>query len=91
MTHSVLETRPLDILTDGGSRHGVLVLSQGKLAAVLIEVAASETGRPGGGGGWYLEAGFGPCGRLLALQPEVFQHQADAIAWINKRLERAPR
>jgi len=96
MTAPLLETRTLEVLTDGGSRHGVLVLSEGKLAAVLIRVEGEETGQPGSAGGWYLEAGFGPCGNLVTLQPDVFADQSQALDWICGRLalpvgEAAPR
>jgi hypothetical protein len=90
MTVPSLETRSVDVLTDGGSRIGVLVLSKGKLAAVLIRVDGRETGRPGSDGGWYLEAGFGPCGALMTLQPEVFPQQWQALDWIRNRLSQIP-
>lgn len=83
---TILETRSVEVLTDGGSKIGVLVLSEGKLAAVLIPVTGKESGRSDSEGGWYLEAGFGPCGGLVTLQPDVFAQQAQALDWIRKQL-----
>lgn len=81
-----LETRALSVLTDGGSRDGLLVLAEGKLAAVLIQIGADETGVPGSQGGWYLEAGFGPCGILMTLPPDVFSQEREALDWVEKRV-----
>jgi len=81
-----LETQSVEVLTDGGSKTGVLVLSGGKLAAVLIPVTANEAGRPDSTGGWYMEAGFGPCASLVTLQPDVFAQQRQALEWIRRRL-----
>lgn len=86
-----LEARPLKILTDGGSSEGKLVLAGGMLAAVLIYVGAGETGEQDLEGGWYVEAGFGPCGILMTLPPQVFAEETEALEWIRHQLgEDAP-
>jgi hypothetical protein len=81
-----LRVQPLQVLTDGGSREGILVFAGEKLAAVLVHLKAAETGDDRVADGWYLEAGFGPCGPLITLQPEIFPHQEDALKWIGKSL-----
>jgi hypothetical protein len=83
-----LESHPVEVLTDGGSSGGRLVLAEGKLVAVLVRVEGGETGEPGSAGGWYVEAGFGPCGILMTLPPQVFPEEAEAMAWIGQQLER---
>ena len=84
---SNLEAHPVEVLTDGGSSGGKLVLVEGKLAAVLIEVRPEETGDSGSPGGWYVEAGFGPCGILMTLPPRVFPDEAEAMEWIGRQIE----
>ncbi|WP_299637681.1 hypothetical protein [Devosia sp.] len=79
----------MEVLVDGGSRQGLLVLEDGKLAAVFVLIDAAETGKPTVSGGWYLEAGFGPCGQLISAQPDVFPVEDDALRWTEQRLNRA--
>jgi hypothetical protein len=87
---SNLETMPLDVLTDGGSAPGILVLADGKLAAVLVRVRPEETGEPEPhAGGWYVEAGFGPCGILMTLTPQVFADDREALDWVSQQLAQA--
>lgn len=86
MISFALETTPIEVLTDGGSRAGLLVLAEGKLAAVLIKIGSEETGTTDSPGGWFMEAGFGPCGSIVARQPDVFASEAQALAWVGERL-----
>lgn len=76
----------LDVLNDGGKREGYLVLANGALAAVLIAVTEEDTG---GGAGWYVEAGFGPCSALRVLDPPVFPDLADVADWVHRQIEQA--
>jgi hypothetical protein len=76
------------VLVDGGPYEGQLVLTDGHLVAVLTQVPAEETA--GGerlAGGWYLEAGFGPCGDIMSITPPVFVSLEEAVEWVRVRLE----
>jgi hypothetical protein len=80
--------QPMSVMIDGGAHDGQLVLSDGHLVAVLSHVTREETA--GGGGqaeGWFLEAGFGPCGPLASVRPPVFAELEEAIAWVRNRLD----
>jgi hypothetical protein len=78
---------PVSIMTDGGSSEGRLVFAGGDLVAVLARVTASETaGDERHAGGWFLEAGFGPCGDLMTVAPPVFATLDEALRWIRGRL-----
>ncbi len=71
----------------GGSREGRSAFSNGTLVGILIPVTAEESG-DGGPGGWFLEAGFGPCGVMTAATPPVFADLTEAAAWFKKMLAR---
>lgn len=82
----MMESSRVDVLVDGGSSDGRLVMAQGKLAAVLVRVTAEEVSDTATQGGWFLEAGFGPCGILKAPPPEIFPTEDDALRWIERQL-----
>ena len=78
----------LQVLVDGGPHAGQLVLTDGQLVAVLTWVPAAETaGGEHPAGGWYLEAGFGPCGDIMSITPPVFESLEEAVEWVRVRLE----
>ncbi len=82
-----LDVCPVAVRVDGGSCEGKLVLAEGSLVAVLVKVSAADCGDAAKVGGWFLEAGFGPCGTLSAPSPEVFGTVGEAVAWIRLRLD----
>lgn len=82
-----LLSNPVEVLTDGGSTGGLLVMAGGKLAAVLIHVRADETGEDEGTDGWYVEAGFGPCSILVTLPPQVFADEQAALNWVAHQID----
>jgi hypothetical protein len=78
----------LPVLADGTSHEGQLVLANGHLAAVLTHVPAEETAGEGDrAGGWYLEAGFGPCSSVMSITPPTFISLEEALQWVRIRLE----
>lgn len=80
--------QPIPVLCDGGSHEGRLVLFGEDLVAVLVWVTDRETrgGEPHAEG-WFLEAGFGPCGSLMTITPPVFPNLDDALEWVRERLD----
>ena len=80
--------QPISVMTDGGGSDGHIILADGLLVAVLSRVTAEETlGEKGQVEGWFLEAGFGPCGVLMSVTPPVFSDMEQAVAWVRMRLE----
>lgn len=77
-----LRLRPVEILTDSGDNDGRLVLTKGRLVAVLVQLADQAHAELVGS--WFLEAGFGPCGTVTA---PVFKSLDEAQDWIAARLE----
>jgi hypothetical protein len=87
MTDPNLILQSVSVLSDGGSHEGRLVFSGTDLVAVLARVSAEETaGGRSGNGGWFLEAGFGPCGILMTPSPSVFPTLEEAVEWVRERL-----
>ncbi|WP_243369185.1 hypothetical protein [Microvirga solisilvae] len=79
--------QPISVLSDGGSHEGRLVFSGNDLVAVLTRVSAEETaGGHNGNGGWFLEAGFGPCSILMTPSQPVFPTLEKAVEWVRERL-----
>ena len=77
----------ISVMADGGAHDGQLVLANNQLVAVLSRVTKEETA--GGSGqptGWFLEAGFGPCGSLMAVRPPVFESLDQALEWVRTTL-----
>jgi hypothetical protein len=78
----------ISVLVDGGPHEAQLVLANGHLVAVLTEVLGEETyGSERPTGGWFLEAGFGPCGTLMSITPPVFADLEEAVEWVRVKLE----
>jgi hypothetical protein len=79
-----LAAQPISVLTGSDDREGRLVLVNGDLVAVLVRLdgPVHENQR----GGWFLEAGFGPCSG--PPQP-VFDSLAEAQVWVSMRVARA--
>jgi hypothetical protein len=83
-----INLQPVSVRSDGGSHEGRLVFSGADLVAVFAKVSAEETaGGRDEAGGWFLEAGFGPCGTLMTLSPHVFPTLEEAMVWVHERLE----
>lgn len=76
----------ISVRSDGGSHEGRLVFVNGDLLAVFTRITAEENA-PGSKPGWFLEAGFGPCSSLMAVQPPVFASLDEAVAWVRGRLQ----
>ena len=80
--------QPVSVRNDGGSHEGRLVLANGDLIAVFVRVTAEEaTGGGSQAGGWFLEAGFGPCGTLMISGHPIFATLDDAVEWVRQRLQ----
>jgi hypothetical protein len=78
----------MSVLSDGGSHEGRLILSGQDLVAVFSRVTAEENAAGATGtGGWFLEAGFGPCSILMTTSPPVFRTLEEGIVWVQERLE----
>ncbi len=78
----------ISVLADGGAHEGQLVLADGHLVAVLSRVTAEETlGEGEQVEGWFLEAGFGPCGPLMSVTPPIFADLEQAMAWVHAKLD----
>ena len=72
--------QPIPVLTGSIDREGLLLLVDGRLAAVLVRLEDPEHGEMVGK--WFLEAGFGH----LAAAEELFDTPDAAATWISARL-----
>lgn len=80
--------QPMPVLVDGGRHEGQLILADGELAAVFTRVTSEETdGECDRAGGWFLEAGFGPCSGLISVRPPVLASLDEAVNWVRDRLD----
>jgi len=87
MMHEIT-LQPMSVLADGGSHEGQLILADGQLVAVFSWVTPEETvGGLERAGGWFLEAGFGPCSGLHSTTPPVLETLDDAVTWVRGRLD----
>ena len=75
----------LEIFVGHGSRTGRSAYSAGSLVGILIPVTAEEEGESGTGG-WYLEAGFGPCSPMNVGPPPIFADLDQAATWFADKL-----
>ncbi|MGO4387671.1 hypothetical protein AB4Y85_09060 [Microvirga sp. 2YAF29] len=83
-----ITVQTMSVRSDGGSHEGRLILANQDLVAVFSRVTAEENSAGATGtGGWFLEAGFGPCSILMTTNPSVFRTLEEAIAWVQERLE----
>jgi CheY-like chemotaxis protein len=80
-----IEFRIIRIFVDNGSRTGRSAYSGGTLIGILIPVTAEEEGESGAGG-WYLEAGFGPCSLMNVGPPPIFADLGKAATWFTDSL-----
>lgn len=80
-----VEFHIIRLFVDDRLRTGRSVYLGGALIGVLIPVTADEQG-DGGAGGWYLEAGFGPCGPMNVSTPPTFADLDQAAAWFLSNL-----
>jgi len=86
--HRDITLQPMSVMTDGGTHEGQLVLVDGQLIAVFTWVTPEETvGGTEQAGGWFLEAGFGPCSSLLIATPPVLATLDEAVTWVRTRLD----
>lgn len=81
-----IEFQIVRIFVDDSPRTGRSVYSEGTLVGILIPVTAEEEGEAGSGG-WYLEAGFGPCSLMNIGRPPTFASLVEAAAWFSDRLK----
>jgi hypothetical protein len=78
----------MPVLADGGRHEGQLILADGQLVAVFTWVTPEETmGGRERAGGWFLEAGFGPCSSLNSTTPPVLANLDEAVTWVRTRLD----
>ena len=85
---SDITVKTMSVRSDGGSHEGRLILSGQDLIAVFTRVTAEENAAgKTGSGGWFLEAGFGPCSILMTTRPSVFRTLEEAIVWVQERLD----
>ncbi|MGO4526800.1 hypothetical protein AB4097_18295 [Microvirga sp. 2MCAF35] len=88
---SDITLQEMPVLADGGRHEGQLVLADGQLVAVFTWVTPEETaGGHGCAGGWFLEAGFGPCSGLISTTPPVLATLDEAVVWVRTRLVNGP-
>jgi hypothetical protein len=85
---SDITLQPMPVLADGGRHEGQLILADGQLVAVFTWVTPEETaGGRGQAGGWFLEAGFGPCSGLMSASPPVLASLDEAVSWVRIQLD----
>jgi hypothetical protein len=80
--------QPISVMTDGGSRIGWLVMADDHLVAVFTVVSAEEAGNGMDDGGWFLEAGFGPCSTIMTTPPPIFTDFDAAQVWVSQQITR---
>jgi hypothetical protein len=76
-----LSLQPIEVLTASQDHEGLLMLVDGKLAALLVRLN-DEAHDPLLRGAWYIEAGFG----LLDGQHQLFASLEEAAASIEHDL-----
>lgn len=84
--HNNLETlivlQPIAVDTGSDDREGMLVLANGMLVAVLVQLDASEHDHREGY--WFLECGFG---RLQGIVRPPFESLDAATRWLRRRMK----
>ena len=78
---SRLEFHPLLVNTCSADEEGRLIVVDGRLVGVLVQLQADEQATRRGQ--WNLEAGFGP---LAGYAPEPFGDLEEARRWITRAL-----
>jgi hypothetical protein len=82
-----IRLQPISVMSDGGGHEGYLVFWGADLVAVFSRVTAEENAGDSRAGGWFLEAGFGPCSILMTVEPPVFPDLEEAMAWVRERMD----
>jgi len=77
-----LNFHPVPVHTASGDEDGRLALVDGRLVAVLVRLR--DEAHEEMVGAWFLEAGFGPCARLVA---PLFNNLDAVRSWIKRQLE----
>ncbi|MCE4226982.1 hypothetical protein HCU64_24915 [Methylobacterium sp. C25] len=73
--------QPIAVDTDSSDREGMLVIANGMLVAVLVQLNDPEETRPGS---WFMEAGFG---RLRDMRLQPFDTLDDATRWVRQQMK----
>lgn len=73
------------INTDSTDTNAIILLAEGALVAILVELSDECHGT--GQGHWTIEAAFGLCDERL---PDVFPSAVDAADWLSTRLRCEP-
>ncbi|GLS46982.1 hypothetical protein [Methylobacterium brachythecii] len=73
--------QPIAVDTDSSDCKGMLVLANGMLVAVLVQLNHSEEKQKGR---WFIEAGFG---RLRDLRQRPFDTLDDATRWLRQQMK----
>jgi hypothetical protein len=81
VVRSKIELHPIRVMTDSDDRDGLLVTIDAHLIAVLVHLDSPAHGELRGG--WFLEAGFGPCD---GPSKPVFHRLEEAQNWIATRV-----
>ncbi len=74
--------QPVRVATGSADEDGRLVLADGRLVAVLVQLA--DEIHAGQVGSWHLEAGFGPC--AAEVPSPTFESLDAARAWVERQL-----
>jgi len=74
--------QPIPVMTGSQDHEGRLVLADGQLAAVLVRLSDEVHGEEQGG--WFLEAGFGPCD---GPEHPIFESFDEAEAWVRRKIK----
>ena len=79
----MISLQPVRVKTGKDDEDGLLVLVDGSLVALLVQLSGEEQGELIGS--WFLEVGFGP---YATTQPPVFPSLVEAQAWIEQHVQR---
>lgn len=79
-----VEFHPIHVMTGCDDRDGLLATIDAHLVAVLVRLDSAFHGERRGG--WFLEAGFGPCD---GPAKPVFDQLEEAQDWIAARASRS--
>ena len=78
-----VDLQPIAVRTGSNDTQGRLAIVGGELVAVLVRL--DDPVHDDARGGWFLEAGFGPCD---GIKPPPFRDLGEATIWIAQRLAR---
>lgn len=83
-----ITVQPIPVLIDGHDTEGMLVLSDGRLVAVLARLDGKHHGVDAGK--WHLEAGLGRCAPPPG-ESLVWDTPQDGARWVETQLSDQPR